>query len=282
MENRRKKRRTFADLRDRWIVSLISFACVLIAVLDFLGIFEDIPLFSGKISNFTLFLLAILTGYVAFTQPEKQETFFEHISDGLNKISDNLNNSSTVILKARPFTNVSAALAYARKQIGQAKQRIIVVYPEMSPNFYQAVPAGVFYKQIFVVEPENLPKYQNVLLASLLSMPINYSYAGLRCPKEWLQSFVIIDDKELIILSDFMPLTTRNVEFIKVYRESFYSMWDKATKLKSNDIVDKKRVQLILAPSQKPIEIPADLEECVRNCLKAHERIKNRSMEKNA
>jgi hypothetical protein len=225
MENRRRKRIRFTDLRDRWIVSLIIFTCILIAILDFLGIFDNVPLFSGKISNFTLFLLAILTGYVAFTQPEKQETFFEYLSDGLNRIADNLINSSTVTLKSRPLGNIAAALDYAKKQISQAKQRIIVVYPELSPNFYQAVPAAVFYKQIFVVEPENLPKYQNVLLASLLNMPINYSYAGIRCPKEWLQSFVIVDDKELIILSDFLPLTTRNDQFIKVYRESFSAMW---------------------------------------------------------
>src|SRR5687767_7222396 len=121
MENRRRKRITFADLRDRWTISLISFTCILIAVLDFLGIFDNVPLFSGKISNFTLFLVALLTGYVAFTQPEKQETFFEYISDGLNRISDSLNNSSTVTLKARPFANIAAALDYAKKQIGQAK-----------------------------------------------------------------------------------------------------------------------------------------------------------------
>src|SRR5688572_18051815 len=112
MENRRKKRIRFSDLRDRWIISLLIFVSILIAILDFLGIFDNVPLFSGKISNFTLFLLALLTGYVAFTQPEKQESFFEYLSDGLNKITESLNNSSTVTLRARPLANITAALDY--------------------------------------------------------------------------------------------------------------------------------------------------------------------------
>ena len=281
MENR-KKRVTFASIRDRWIVSLIIIACIVIPVLDFFGVFNELPIFRGKIANFTLFLLAILTGYVAFTQPERQESFHERVAEGINKIFDSLSNSSTVVLKARPFTNISLALEYARKQIGQAKKQIVVIHPQLRTDFYPAVPPGIFYKQIFIVEPEKLLDYQRILPGSLVRMPVNYSYAGLRCSKELLQSFVIIDDKELIILSDLMPITTRNLEFIKVYRESFNSIWDKAIKLKINDIVHSDRVQFILKPPQRLPEIPADLEECVKNCLKAHERIKNQSKQVNA
>lgn len=276
MENR-KRRVTFANIRDRWIESLIILACIVIPVLDFFGVFDEVPIFQGKIANFTLFLLAILTGYVAFTQPEKQESFHERLSDGINKIFDSLSNSSTVVLKARPFTNISLAIEYARKQIAQAKQQIVVIYPELISDFFQAVPPRVFYKQIFIVQPEKLLSYQRVLPGSLVRMPVNYSYAGLRCSKELLQSFVIIDDRELIILSESMPIATRNPQFIKVYRESFNSVWDRAIKLKINDIVHSDRVQFILTPPQRPPEIPADLEECVKNCLKAHERLKNRA-----
>jgi len=281
MENR-KKRVTFATIRDRWIEGLIIFACILIPVLDFFGILDGIPLLNGKIANFTLFLLAMLTGYVAFTQPEKQETFHERMADGINKIFDSVSNSSSVVLKAHPFTNITASMEYAKKQISQAKQQIVVIYPDLRSDFHQAVPKGIFYKQIFIVEPEKLASYQRVLPTSLYRMPINYSYSGLRQPKELLQSFVIVDDKELIILSNTMPLSTRSPQFIKVYRESFNEIWDKAIKLKINDIIHSDRIEFILTPPYTIPEIPADLEECVKNCLKAHEKIKSQFKQKNA
>src|SRR5687767_7032428 len=103
----RKRRITLTSIRDRWTVGLIIIACITIPVLDFLGLLNEIPFLQGKIVNFTLILLAILTGYVAFSQPEKQESFHENISEGINKIYDSLSNTSTVVLKAHPFKNIS-------------------------------------------------------------------------------------------------------------------------------------------------------------------------------
>jgi hypothetical protein len=281
MENR-KKRITFATLRDRWIEGLIIFACVTIPVLDFFGLLDGIPIFNGKIANFTLFLLAILTGYVAFTQPERQETFHEQVSDGMSKIFERLDSSSAVILKVRPFTNISAGIEYARKQIEQAKQQVVVIYPDLYQDFYRAVPSGTFYKQIFTIDLDRLEDYRRVLPKGLHRMPKNYSFACLGIPKELLQCFVIIDDKELIIISDLLPITTRHPQFIKIYRQSFNDIWDKAIKLKTNDRIHEDKIQLVLMAPQRLPEIPIELEDCIRNCLKAHEEIKSVARQKSA
>lgn len=278
----RKKRVTFSNIRDRWLEGLIILACITIPFLDFFGLLDEIPFLSGKISNFTLLLLAVLTGYVAFTQPEKQEVFHETISEGINKFFENISNSSTVVLRAHPFPNIAAGMEYTRRQIEQAKQQVLVVYPELQTEFYKVVPATTFYKQIFTIEPEKLSNYQKVLPRSLPRMPRNYSYACLRLPKELLQCFVIIDDKELIILSDLMPISTRNSQFVKIYRQSFNEVWDKAIKLKTNDRIHEDRIEFILTPETKVPEVPAELAECVKNCLKAHEKMKSVAQQKRA
>lgn len=269
-----KQRFSLITARDKFIIGTISFSSGIIAVFDAFGFLDDIPIINNKIPNIILFLLAALTGYVAFTQPEKEEAFQKKVSENIDRIFGSLNTSRVFDFKIRSFNNIAEATEYATKRISKAKQQVIVIYPELNSVFYNAVPSTVFYKQFFVLPEHQLLRLRKLLPQSLSNMPRNYSFATLRLPKELFQDFIIVDNKEVIIFSKNMPSTTKNHQFIKIYRENFDEIWDKAIKLKTNDRIHADKVDFVLTLPRAYPETPENLEECVKQCLKEHEKNK--------
>ena len=65
-----KKRLSLTEIQENWVASLMILSSVIVTIMDFLGLLDNVPVIADRVPILILLLLSTLTGYVAFARPD--------------------------------------------------------------------------------------------------------------------------------------------------------------------------------------------------------------------
>lgn len=270
-----KKRLSLSEIQEHWIASLMIFLSVSVAILDFLGFLDSVPVIANRVPVLILLLLSTLTGYVAFVRTDADTKMHHDLLKRTAQINETIETiDSLKEIRVRSFKNFDECLNYANRQISQAKLRVYSVYWDAELNFGQQLTNGIQHREIFIIDDTNRDYYFRHLRARLNGSTRTYSSAYFRTSTDTTLQFLIIDTQEIIFLSNLSShnIAVRHPVIVQLFEHSYNEMWSKAIKLKQFDRVYADRIDVALAIPSQPI--PADLEKCIQSCLEKHRELK--------
>lgn len=263
---------------EKIVAGLSVLFCVGIAILDFGGLLDGIPIIAGRVPIISLLLLSGITSYFIFIAPEKDNS--RH-TDLLNQISqiDNVFRQ-TLLTRVQVFKDFDSCLTYTNNRIKRARTNVSSVYWDASLNFSQVIAKNVLHREIFIIDESNRQQYQDELENRVKTSGRNHSCAYYRVAKDVSMQFVVIDATEVIFLSNLPAnnIAIQHPQIINLLQNHYEEMWNKATKIKMHERINYEKVNMATMKSiTRPISIPysEDLEKCIKKCLEAHEKAKS-------
>jgi len=262
---RYSKKVTWADFQENAVLFLTLILSVSVALLDFLGVLDTFPLISNRIPAFILITLATLTTYVAFIHPKKQDLRHNFLVDKVESFE------ASKEFRVHHFKDFNTCLNYVNRKIKQSKNKVYSIYWDAELSLKQDIGSEILHREIILIDETNRFKFKSLLKKRLSIKEKSYSCAFHRVAKDIALQFIIIDSKEIIFISNLSShnMVFQNPDIVKLFEHHYDEMWQKASKLKWHDRIYEENIEKALA---EPIEaIPANLEKCVRDCLKMHE-----------
>jgi hypothetical protein len=262
----KRKRSSLEAIQENLTLFLIVLLCIAISVLDFFGLLDGIPVISQRIPAIIVLLLAALTAYIVFSQPHKmKEVQAQKMVDTVARI-DSLQET-----RVRLFADTVSCIDYASQCVAEAKSRVWGMFWDVDLNFDQLLTNDLLYRQILLIDDKNRKQHQSKVRTRLRKSGVSQSFAYFSAERDATLQFMLIDSSEVIFLSNVSSynIAIRHSGIARVFEHHYDEIWQKAIKLKQNDRINTDRVDIVL--NDRLNIIPADLEECVRECLKAQE-----------
>lgn len=250
-------RRIFSDIKqgdniDLYVTVLIA---LVVAVLNLLGIAPP-----SLVQTLSLSVLALLVSSILGLR-HRIENATEKISqvqkDSAHFIIESLDGVETVT-----FPSEVDCLKYITERISQAEIRIDdlswsvgshgshPLSPALNENYLTALNDAiqrVGFREVLIF---NTPARVEKLRRRIADNWFGYScaYYDIETAKTPLLQFMIIDEREVIFLTDAYTsnLAIRHPQIVKMFVEYYNDIWQKALKLKEGNKIYKERVDAIL------------------------------------
>src|SRR5687767_13854774 len=149
------------NLLEKFIAAFSILFCVGIAVLDFAGLLDGIPIIAGRVPIISLILLSGITSYLVFVAPEKNYSLHANLVNQISEI-DNIFRQ-TIYTRVQVFKDFNSCLTYTNNRIKRAKTSVSSVYWDASLNFNQIIAQNVLHREIFIIDESNRQQYQGHL-----------------------------------------------------------------------------------------------------------------------
>jgi hypothetical protein len=247
----------------------------LVALLDFLGVLDGIPWLANRIPTLILLVIGMAAAYLVVERRdylENMQANTEHRIDNLEHAI--LNSTRTIVdslegVEFQKFDTRNELLNYVIKRIAKAHSRIddlswspaisltheLDVNQRLDKKYAEQVSLAskkISYREVFIF---NRPGRIETLEKRLQENSPGYSCAYYQPTEVPLIQFMIIDNEEMIILSDQFPhyYTIRHPDLIKLYSDYYEEIWRKATVLKLGTKVMHEEVEKVRAAKSQII-----------------------------
>jgi hypothetical protein len=156
-----KKRLSLSEIQEHWVASLMIFFSVGVAILDFLGFLDSVPVIANRVPVLILLLLSTLTGYVAFVRTDADTKMHHDLLKRTAQINETIETiDSLKEIRVRSFKSFDECLNYANRQISQAKSKVYSVYWDAGLNFGQQLTNGIQHREIGMVHKAEIVLYK--------------------------------------------------------------------------------------------------------------------------
>jgi hypothetical protein len=240
-----------------------------VSLLDFLGLLDALPWLTNRIPTLTLLATGLVAGYLVLERRNfLEETQNENIVRITQLEAAISASTSTVInslngLELRSFRTNRDAINYVNGRLPQAKCQVddlswspafgfddqledtvalMNEYAEKIKNAATKIP----YREVFVF---NKPSRVEKLRRRIEENSPGYSCAYYSDKQVPTLQFMIIDDEEVVILSDQYKskLAIKHPDLVKLFKEYYDEVWKNATPIKIGNKINKKALKSILA-----------------------------------
>lgn len=245
----------------------------MITLLDFLGALESISWLDERIPTLTLLAVGLIASYIILERRSKLESIHDDLLRGVENLSKTQSDTARFVIdslqgtEVRSFDSLADCLEYQNERVAAARVQIddISWSPEwgMGHGLDTQEELDAEYREIITRIAQKIP-FREVLIFNRpgrlekLHKRIRDNWPGYSCayyPEDTripLLQFMIVDNEEVIILSDAYPsnLAIRHPHIVKLFIDYFEDTWQRAQKLKYGKNIYWEEVERVLGESE--------------------------------
>lgn len=255
---------------NRFDVLLLGATAVLsgvVSLLDFLGVLDEVSWLAERIPTLTLLATGLVAAYLVLERRSQLESMQRDTRRRIEELARNVAESTTTIIESlegvelRQFDGTDL-LRYVNKRLLQARcqiddlswspavglgselnaiQDVNAEYMERVTQVAQRIP----YREVFVF---NRPGRVEKLKRRVEENSPGYSCAYYHNPQVPLLQFMVIDNAEVIVLSDQFQsnFALKHPYIVKLFSEYYEEIWKNATSIKLGTDIRMEVVEEIL------------------------------------
>lgn len=273
MDDKSQKSPRWLNQVEIFLLGATAIISGVVVLLDFLGVLDAIPWLSERIPTLTLLATGLVAAYLVIERRSYLETLQDNTDDRMNNLEVAIQNSTRTIIESldgvefKKFDSESDFLNYIIKRMSQAKKTIddlswnsainlrqeLNVTQKLNQQYTEQVSKISKKKQYREVFIFNRPGRIKKLQRRLAENDPGYSCAYHQTTDIPLIQFMIIDDEEMIILSDQFRYTyysIRHPDILKLYSKYYDEVWKSAVLLKRGTSIIHDEVEKILLEYQ--------------------------------
>ncbi|MCB0010240.1 MAG: hypothetical protein KDE34_00015 [Anaerolineales bacterium] len=246
------------------VLSGIITISLVVTLLDFLGVLDQIQWLKDRVPILILLATVGIAGYLLLERRNQLESN-EVTQQMLVQLGVTAETATSTIIKSlggveiRHFEMGSDLLKYVNQRLRHVRRQVddlswsaevgLGVAIERTRqanteyvNHVKTVSQNCLYRDVFIF---NMPRRVEKLRQILAESPPGYSCAYYAPTDIPLLQFMVIDQEEVILLSDEYPqkLVIRHKGLARLFSEYYEQIWAKATKIKEGDVIHQDVVK---------------------------------------
>lgn len=248
----------------------------LVSLLDFLGVLDGTPWLSDRIPTLTLLAVGLVAAYLVIERRNQLEQMQQESSQGFKELEKTiLNSTSTIIdslagIEFKKFETGNELMNYINKRVIEAHSKVddlswspavslrygLDITKQVNQKYEERVSKAakkIVYREVFMFNrPGRAEKLKNRIEEGLPGYSCSY-YPVTEVP---LLQFMLIDEEEVIILSDQYPFNfaLRHQHIVRLFAAYFNDIWQKSTPLKLGTTLMHEEINRVLS-SHKQVMI---------------------------
>lgn len=244
------KGKQMAEKIERITLIAIITISIIVSVLDFAGVLDNISWLAGRTASFTLLLVAVIASYLVSERFGKLEKIEKSISINTEKLLSSLSG-----VEAKTIPTAEEALEYMATRVALAENKID--HAALAPPIPRRAPySNKWEKSIEKVLKSNKVMYRYIAsfsdkaraerVQNYVSNPSIQKYFvrfyELGNGSAPALSFVMIDDTEVIMHYPYEPgqsevfLSIKHPDVVRLFEAYFRSLWNNAKKVDKDGI----------------------------------------------
>lgn len=260
---------------DILLLSATAIISGLVSLFDFLGALDGIPWLANRIPTLTLLATGLVAAYLVIERRNQLESMRDDTTQRLGQLEDLIKNSATAIIQSldgvefKKFEKGNELLEYASKRLLQAQTRVddlswssfislghgLNVTQSANQKYNERIfqiSKKILYREVFIF---NRPGRVEELKQRLDENQPGYSCAYFAATDIPLLQFMVIDDEEVIILSDMLPFyyAIRHRPLVELFSAYYEEIWKNANALKLGSTIIQDEVEKVLTFHQEQI-----------------------------
>ncbi|MCP4368052.1 MAG: hypothetical protein GY797_08100 [Deltaproteobacteria bacterium] len=241
----------------------------LVALLDFLGLLDNIPWLQEKVPTLTLLVGGLIAGYLAIERRQQLEPMQEEFRTGISELKRTNSETASLIIDSlkgvelRSYEDGHDLINYINERLSQASVQVddltwspagrrldIGLDKAQKPakeHFQRIVNVAqkISYREVFVFNtPTKISKLQKLLTENVPGYSCAYYENEANVP---VLTFVIIDKEEVFLFSANSNFAIKHPEIVQLFMEYYEKIWDKAIPIKTGNSVNKELAERILS-----------------------------------
>lgn len=240
----------------------------LVSIADLLGLLDSIPWLAQRVPTITLLLVGFVAGYLVLERRSVLSATYADLQRRIDKINQQLDDNLHVTIsslkgvESRSFASGTDLLRYVNKRLSQARVRVddlswspavglgqgLQVTQDVNHLYEKRltqVARRIPYREVFIFnKPERVGKLRRRLGQNLEGYSCAY-YEHWTVP---LLQFMLIDDEEVIFLSDQYPVyvAVRQPDIVNLFVKYYETIWQQAIPLKIGTQTYNENLEKIL------------------------------------
>jgi len=254
---------------DILLLGAVAVLCALVSLLDFLGLLDGISWLANRIPTLTLLAIGLVASYLVLERRTQLESMQDDSRQRLDELSQAITQSTTTIIDSlngvefRRLGTGGEAVAYVNKRLSQAKRRVddlswssalgldhgLSSSQEASTRYAENVAKiadRIPYREVFMFSrPGRIEK----LRARIAENRAGYSCAYYEETPVPLLQFIVIDDEEVIVLTDMLKtkFAIKQPSVVRLFSEYYEEVWRKAMPIKTGTAVNREVLTKLLS-----------------------------------